>query len=66
MNSDPFDLSITKDISIPVVDQIVTFTISANQSIKNISFSKDGGISFDNEYSKNFGIKNADLEIALC
>ncbi|WP_223032691.1 hypothetical protein [Hanstruepera marina] len=57
IDSDPSTLAVnvTQDKETVEVDEIVTLTARANETIKEISFSKDGGVTFPSSYSTNFG-----------
>jgi hypothetical protein len=48
-----FEVSVTQSTTSLVVDQILTLTATANEKINQISFSKDGGETFDSEFSSS-------------
>jgi hypothetical protein len=47
------EVQVTQDASTVVIDEIVTLSATANETIKEISFSTDGGLSFPGAYSSS-------------
>jgi hypothetical protein len=54
-NNDKFNVSVTQDSATIVIDQIVTLTATSSETIKTMSFSTDGGLTYGNIYSRDFG-----------
>ncbi len=56
-NGNPSTLEVTvmQDLNIVAIDQIVTLTATANETINEISFSTDDGNTFPSSHSTNFG-----------
>ncbi|PHS10572.1 MAG: hypothetical protein COA88_02165 [Kordia sp.] len=50
-----FEVTVTQDATTIVVDQIVTITAITNETINEISFSTDGGLTFPSTYHQDFG-----------
>ncbi|WP_044402678.1 hypothetical protein [Lacinutrix sp. Hel_I_90] len=48
-------VSVTQDATTVGIDEIVTLTATANEIINEISFSKDGGLTFPSSYGSDFG-----------
>ncbi|WP_417199889.1 hypothetical protein [Bizionia sp.] len=49
------EVVVTQNVTVAVVDQMVTLTATANETIQEISFSTDGGLTFPSSYGANFG-----------
>ncbi len=54
-NTSTLEVTVTQDLNTVAIDQIVTLTATANETINEISFSTDGGITFPSSYGSNFG-----------
>ncbi|WP_054851348.1 hypothetical protein [Olleya sp. ITB9] len=50
-----FDVTVSQDINTAVVDQVVTLTATANETINEISYSTDNGATFPSSFSTQFG-----------
>ncbi|MBU2926705.1 hypothetical protein [Winogradskyella psychrotolerans] len=51
--SSTLEVSVTADATTVTIDQIIILTATANETINEISFSKDGGVTFSNAISSS-------------
>lgn len=55
-NTSTFDATIAQSATTIGIDQIVTLTANANETINEISFSTDGGTTFPSSFGSSFGM----------
>lgn len=55
INPSSFQVTVSQDVTTPVIDQVVTLTATANQPISEISYSTDNGATFPRSYGRAFG-----------